>query len=112
MTPTTSSTPTTRSRPRLIACAVGALLILSLCLAPAASAESEFEPNDTFETAYGPLAADATYPATLETEEDVDTYYFYATNPEVSQVNSRSATRPPASTPAASTPSSPTPTER
>lgn len=57
-----------------------AALLLALCLAPAtATAAGEFEPNDTFETAYGPLAAGVTYSATLETGEDFDNYYFYVT---------------------------------
>ena len=58
----------------------GAVLMLALCLAPTASAQAELEPNDSFETATGPLAADATYSGVLENDADVDTYFFYVTS--------------------------------
>ena len=58
----------------------GAALVLALCLAPTASAQAELEPNDSFETATGPLAADATYTGVLENDADVDTYFFYVTS--------------------------------
>jgi F0F1-type ATP synthase epsilon subunit len=52
---------------------------LALCLAPLASAQTELEPNDSFETATGPLAADATYSGVLTNDVDVDVYFFYVT---------------------------------
>jgi multidrug resistance efflux pump len=59
---------------------LGAFLVLALCLAPAASAQTEQEPNDSFETAIGPLAPGATYTGVLENDADVDTYFFYVTS--------------------------------
>jgi hypothetical protein len=71
-------TPATASK--LMSLALGALLLLALCLIPtAAMAAGEFEPNEDSETAYGPLAAGVTYAATLEHDEDYDNYYFYVT---------------------------------
>jgi hypothetical protein len=71
-------TPETASK--LTSLALGALLLLALCLIPtAAMAVGEFEPNEDSETAYGPLAAGVTYAATLESGEDFDNYYFYVT---------------------------------
>ena len=70
--------PATASK--LTSLALGALLLLALCLIPAAAmAVGEFEPNEDSETAYGPLAAGVTYVATLESGEDFDNYYFHVT---------------------------------
>jgi hypothetical protein len=68
------------------ACVAGALIV-ALCLAPAAVAQAPYEPNDTLDTAYGPLASDATYSAILESDDDVDYYYFYVTSQTTSQVD-------------------------
>jgi hypothetical protein len=48
-----------------------------LVIAPGASAAGPFEPNDSFNTAYGPLSADTTYSGVFETENDADYFYFY-----------------------------------
>ena len=66
-----------RKTKNLLGGVVGAILFLALCFAPAAMAAGEFEPNDDFDVAYGPLAAGATYSATLENGDDLDTYYFF-----------------------------------
>jgi hypothetical protein len=55
-------------------------------LAGPAMAEPPYEPNDSILDAAGPLAANQTYTAGLETENDVDFYYFYVTGPTSSQV--------------------------
>lgn len=52
-------------------------LLLSLAFAASAQAAKEYEPNDTLETAYGPLAGGTAYTAGLETDNDVDWYVFY-----------------------------------
>ncbi len=64
---------------KLASIAAGAVLTLALCFASIAQAESE--PNDSFETANGPLASGATYSGVLENDADVDTYFFYVTKP-------------------------------
>jgi hypothetical protein len=67
---------------KLTSLALGVLFLLALCLIPpAAMASGELEPNDSFETATGPLAAGATYAGVLENDADVDTYFFYVTRP-------------------------------
>jgi hypothetical protein len=57
-----------------------AALLLALCFGPTqALANGEFEPNDSEETAYGPLVAGTTYSATLENGDDLDNFFFYVT---------------------------------
>lgn len=51
-------------------------LTLLVC-ASSASATGEFEPNDSRDTAYGPLEGGVPYTATIDTENDVDWYVFY-----------------------------------
>ncbi len=53
------------------------LCLLSLALSASAHAAQEYEPNDSRETAYGPLAGATSYTATFETDNDVDWYVFY-----------------------------------
>src|ERR1044072_371858 len=69
------------SRPRRRMTAFGAVLgvagLLALSLATGANAAGEYEPNDTRETAYGPLAGGTPYTGTFETDNDVDWYVFY-----------------------------------
>jgi hypothetical protein len=65
---------------KLASMVAGTVLVLALCLAPTASAQADLEPNDSFETAIGPLAADATYTGVLENDVDVDTYFLYVTS--------------------------------
>lgn len=48
-----------------------------LVIAPGASGAGPYEPNDSFNTAYGPLSAGTAYPGAFETENDVDYFYFY-----------------------------------
>ncbi len=76
---------TSRSRPGPAVPLVVALL-LALFIAPAAIAEPSYEPNDTLDTAYGPLVAGTTYSDTIATGDDVDNYYFYVTDPNGTQV--------------------------
>ncbi len=75
------------TRARLVLTASLAVgLFLTLLLAPLAMAAPTYEPNDTFDTAYGPLVPGNTYSDTIATGDDVDDYYFYVTNPNGSQV--------------------------
>jgi hypothetical protein len=68
------------------------VLVAAVCLgvsalaAGAAFAEPPYEPNDTILTAAGPLAINQTYTAGIETENDVDYFYFYVTGPTAAQV--------------------------
>lgn len=48
-----------------------------LVLSSSASATNEFEPNDSRDTATGPLEGGKSYSATFETENDEDWYVFY-----------------------------------
>jgi hypothetical protein len=54
---------------------LGAGLLLSF--SSLAQAAGEYEPNDTREAAYGPLAGGVDYTATFETNNDNDWYIFY-----------------------------------
>lgn len=56
---------------------ITAFALSLLVFAPSASATGEFEPNDSRDTAYGPLEGGKSYTATFETENDVDWYIFY-----------------------------------
>jgi hypothetical protein len=57
--------------------ALGLAGLLALLLGTNAWATGEFEPNDTRDTARGPLAGGTDYTATFETNNDVDWYVFY-----------------------------------
>lgn len=71
-----------QNSPKLVSLALGLLFLLALCLIPAAArANGEVEPNDTLETATGPLVAGATYGGVLSDDADIDNYYFYVTSP-------------------------------
>jgi len=52
-------------------------LIFALSITALAGAAAEFEPNDSRETAAGPLAGGTDYAAGFETNNDVDWYVFY-----------------------------------
>jgi hypothetical protein len=52
-------------------------LVALLMLAANALAVKEYEPNDTRDTAFGPLEGGKPYTATFETENDADWYVFY-----------------------------------
>jgi hypothetical protein len=52
-------------------------ILACLLFASSARASNEYEPNDTRETAFGPLEGGKSYTATFETENDVDWYVFY-----------------------------------
>lgn len=54
--------------------------------AGASLAQPAYEPNDSLLTAYGPLANNSTYTATLETSNDLDYYYFYVTTSSTAQL--------------------------
>jgi hypothetical protein len=56
---------------------LAACLLLVLAFASGAKATGEYEPNDTRDSAYGPLAGGTDYTARFETENDVDWYVFY-----------------------------------
>jgi hypothetical protein len=60
-------------------------LALALTLAAVARATS-FEPNDSFDTAYGPLVTDTTYSEAIANSDDEDDYYFYVTNQDGADV--------------------------
>jgi hypothetical protein len=56
---------------------IAAVTVASLLFASSANAANEYEPNDSRDTAYGPLAGGTNYTATFETTNDVDWYVFY-----------------------------------
>lgn len=59
-------------------CAVFGVVVLSLlAFSASAGAVGEFEPNDSRETAYGPLAGATWYTAGIDTVNDYDWYVFY-----------------------------------
>jgi hypothetical protein len=77
------------ARRRIGFAVVGALATLSLALglAPKSlAAEAPYEPNDSILSATGPLAIDQTYVAGLETQSDMDFFFFYVTSPRTSDV--------------------------
>jgi hypothetical protein len=61
------------------AAALAACAVMAAIGSASALAQPPYEPNDSLLTGYGPLANNATYQAALETENDVDYYYFYVT---------------------------------
>jgi hypothetical protein len=61
------------------AAALVACMAIAAIGSVSAVAQPPYEPNDSLLTGYGPLANNSTYQATLETENDVDYYYFYVT---------------------------------
>lgn len=77
---------TSRFKP-VPAIAFVAAILLGLVIAPTATAEPSYEPNDTLDTAYGPLVAGTTYSGTIADVWDDDNYYFYVTDPDGSQVS-------------------------
>lgn len=62
------------------------LLLAGLMAASASAAQPPYEPNDSLLTAYGPLTINQTYTAAIETENDLDYFYFYVTTPSTAQV--------------------------
>lgn len=56
---------------------ISVFVLALLVFAPSALATGEFEPNDSRDTAYGPLEGGKPYAATFETDNDVDWYVFY-----------------------------------
>lgn len=60
-----------------IAVTLGIAGLWALSLAAQAQAKGEYEPNDSRETAYGPLTGGKEYVAEIDTENDVDWYLFY-----------------------------------
>lgn len=53
------------------------IVLGALVLASSARAAGPFEPNDSYNSAYGPLVAGTTYSGAFETENDPDYFYFY-----------------------------------
>jgi hypothetical protein len=67
-------------RGRWLLCGGVAVVLLFaawLIAAPASLAAGEFEPNDSREAAFGPLAGGTWYTGTLETDNDGDWFFFY-----------------------------------
>src|SRR4051794_7902062 len=64
------------SRGRTFGAALAVVLLL-LTLVARARATSEYEPNDSRETAYGLLAGGTWYTAGIDTVNDYDWYLFY-----------------------------------
>jgi hypothetical protein len=58
--------------------AIGALLLITG--AERAGADAAYEPNDTLQTATGPLAPDSSYSAVIESRNDRDIYSFFVTS--------------------------------
>jgi len=56
---------------------VGVVILSLLMLGSSARAAGEYEPNDSRDTSYGPLAGGTWYTAMFETDNDVDWYVFY-----------------------------------
>jgi hypothetical protein len=77
----------TTRKARISLHSLGVALVIAL-LAPAVSLASQpaYEPNDSLQTAAGPLANNSKYEAAIETGNDVDDYYFYVTTPTTAQV--------------------------
>lgn len=59
------------------AATLGVAAVMALSLAASAHAVGEYEPNDTRDSAYGPLAGGTPYTGTIETDNDVDWFVFY-----------------------------------
>jgi hypothetical protein len=57
------------------------LVVLIAFSAMAIPAAADYEPNDTLENPFGPLANQQSYIEKLETANDKDFFYFYATAP-------------------------------
>lgn len=57
--------------------ALGLVALAMLSFASLAHGKGEYEPNDSRETAYGPLEGGKEYVAEIDTENDVDWYLFY-----------------------------------
>lgn len=64
-------------RGRTFGAILGVIMLGLLMLGASARAAGEYEPNDSRETAYGPLAGGTWYTASFETDNDVDWYVFY-----------------------------------
>jgi hypothetical protein len=64
-------------RARAFGLALAAIALATLALAATVQAAGEYEPNDTRETASGPVAGGTWYTAGLETENDEDWYLLY-----------------------------------
>lgn len=63
---------------------LGVVAALALISARTAQAAGEYELNDSYNTAYGPISSGTSYTAGFETQNDVDHYYFYL--PSLTQV--------------------------
>lgn len=72
-------------RAQLLLLALTSIAALALTTGTA-DAQPPYEPNDSLLTGFGPLANNSTYTAALETENDVDFYYFYVTTPSTAQL--------------------------
>jgi hypothetical protein len=69
----------TRIVTRLLTALCALVAFAALCAGPASAAvDGPFEPNDTMQTAFGPLAPDIAYTALLETTANADWYYVYS----------------------------------
>lgn len=64
-------------RGRTFGAILSVVALALLALSSNALAAGEYEPNDSRETAYGPLAGGTWYTASFETDNDVDWYVFY-----------------------------------
>ncbi len=78
-----------RSPTAICVAAVAALLVF----ASTAFASGEFEPNDSFITATGPIVAGTTYSGTYETSNDSDYFFFYL--PQITQLQFRTTNSTP-----------------
>lgn len=64
-------------RGRTFGAILGLVVLVLLTIAASAQAAGEYEPNDSRDTSYGPLAGGTWYTASFETDNDVDWYVFY-----------------------------------
>jgi hypothetical protein len=68
-----------------VAVALG--VVVALLAAASVRAAGPFEPNETISAATGPMALGTTYSGAIETDADLDFFYFYVTGPTGSTVS-------------------------
>jgi hypothetical protein len=62
------------------------LLLFALVFAPGLRAAGPYEPNDALAAAAGPLAGGQTYTGAIESQGDLDYFFFYVTSHDEAQV--------------------------
>ena len=62
------------------------MLLFALVFAPGLRAAGPYQPNDALASAIGPVAGGQTYTGAIESQGDLDYFFFYATSPGEGQV--------------------------